>query len=245
MSVHKVLMLGPIRLNLLGLMIGIGVLTAVYYCRRHADRAGLKKDIITDLLFSSVLVGMLGARALYVLMELPSYISNPYSILRVWEGGLSFFGGLSAGAVYAWFAARRSHINPLVLADLASPAVALAYAIGRLGCDIYGRPTALPWAVSVYGVPRHPVWFYSAVAGLAMFLLLHLWSAQRLFAGRQFLTFLALYGAYRFIIEFFRESVMFGPVSYSQIVSLLMVLAPVLLIKWFDRQQTKNVTPQQ
>jgi len=244
-SVHKVLVLGPIRLNLLGLMIGIGVLTAVYYCRRHASRAGLKKDLITDLLFSSVLIGMLGARALYVLMELPYYLSNPLSILRVWEGGLSFFGGLSAGAVYAWFAARRSHMNPLVLADLASPAVALAYGIGRLGCDIYGRPTALPWAVSVYGVPRHPVWFYSAVAGFAIFLLLHLWSARPSFAGRQFLTFLALHGGYRFIIEFFRESVMLGPLSYSQIVSLFMIITPILLIKWLDRQQTRNVTPQQ
>ncbi|MCR3921674.1 MAG: prolipoprotein diacylglyceryl transferase, partial [Firmicutes bacterium] len=106
----------------------------------------------------------------------------------------------------------------LKLADSFVLGFAIGYAIGRIGCDIYGNVTSVPWAVTVDGVTRHPVQLYSALAGYLIFILLVEWSKKQHFSGEIFLLFVTSYSVYRFVIEFFRSTA-FSNAQYLSIIT--------------------------
>ncbi|TNJ48504.1 prolipoprotein diacylglyceryl transferase [Phaeobacter sp. B1627] len=182
---------------------------------------------VEDLLTWIILGVILGGRLGYVLFYQPAvYLENPAQILRVWEGGMAFHGGLLGVIVAAWAYARAQGIDRLAMADLVAHAVAPGLLLGRLAnfvnAELWGRATDLPWGVAFPGATaqscgqalgeicaRHPSQLYeAALEGLLLGALI-LWMVYRRAAfqapGRILGTFLAGYGIARFTVEFFRQ----------------------------------------
>lgn len=187
----------------------------------------MKPEQLEDLLTWIIIGVILGGRLGFVLFYQPSYyLSHPADILKVWQGGMAFHGGLLGVVVASYFFARRNRIAVLPLADLIAHTVPPGLLLGRLAnftnAELWGRPSELPWAVIFPGaaaqdcpgiVPglcaRHPSQLYeAALEGLLLGAVL-LWLAYRRGAFRKpgLITgvFLAGYGASRFFVEFFRQ----------------------------------------
>ena len=159
--------IGPIPVHTYGLMWMVGIWLAVWRALRVARRYGVDPDDVFDLAFWAILVGVIGGRLGYVLIFWRSYAEDPLAILRVWEGGMSYFGGFGLAILAAWWFVRRRRLDAWRIADLAAPSIALGYAIARIGCFgagcCYGAPTDLPWGVLFPGHshPVHPTQLYS------------------------------------------------------------------------------------
>ncbi len=187
----------------------------------------MRPEQVEDLLTWIILGVILGGRLGYVLFYgSGDYLSDPLQILRVWEGGMAFHGGLIGVIVASWIYAARNNISKLGMADLVAHTVAPGLLLGRLAnfvnAELWGRPTSLPWGVAFPGraaqdcgqtlgelCARHPSQLYEALMeGLLLGALL-LWLAYRRGAfhkpGLILGVFLSTYGSARFIVEFFRQ----------------------------------------
>lgn len=239
---HPVLIqIGPVRIFSYGVMVVLGFLAAVWWSVRSGRRRGLAEDDVLDAAVWVFLPALVGARLLYVWLNRSDY-TTLLDLFRVWEGGMSFHGGLlggvAGGLLYAW----RRGVSPWTLADVAAPGVALAYGIGRIGCLLngccYGAPTSLPWAMRFHDLaaggltpPSHPTQIYSSLAGFAMFGLLVAMDRRTPFRGAVALAFVLLYSVYRFLIEFLRAGVSADPfmagLTQAQAASVVMAVAAV------------------
>lgn len=187
----------------------------------------MRPEQVEDLLTWIILGVILGGRLGYVLFYgSGDYLSDPLQVLRVWEGGMAFHGGLIGVIVASWIYAARHNIPKLTMGDLVAHTVAGGLLLGRLAnfvnAELWGRPTDLPWAVAFPGhaaqncgqtlgeiCARHPSQLYEALLeGLFLGALL-LWLVYRRGAfhkpGLVLGIFLSGYGAARFIVEFVRQ----------------------------------------
>ncbi len=238
---HPILFhLGPVEVRSYGVMIVLGFALAVWWSMRVAPRYGLEAEQILDFVLLTALAGVLGARLVFVGLNWGSFAREPLHALYFWEGGLSFHGAFLGGGLAVALLAWRKGIPFLRLADVLAPGVALAYAIGRVGCFLngccYGVPTDLPWACSfqdpfhahTHTPPSHPTQIYASLSNLLIFALLARMQKPPHPEGKVFWAYLALYGVYRFIVEFWRigatSTVLALGLSEAQWVSLLMVL---------------------
>ena len=208
------------------------------------------KDL-EDLLFAGVLGVVLGGRLGYTLFYMPGYyLANPLSIFKIWEGGMSFHGGL-LGVLLAllWFAYRRK-VSFYVVSDLVAPLVPFGLAFGRLGNfingELWGRPTDLPWAMVfpvVDSIPRHPSQIYQFFGeGIFLGIVLWVYSSKPRRVGQVSGLFLLGYGLCRFLAEFAREPDAFLGLlglglSMGQWLSVPMIIFGIYLIV---RVNTKN-----
>ncbi len=207
--------------------------------------------MLDDLLFYGVLGVVLGGRLGEVLFYHPGYyFDHPLEILAVWKGGMSFHGGLLGVLVAMWLYARKRKIQWLALTDFIAPLVPLGLAAGRIGNfingELWGRPTDVAWGMvfpNVDELPRHPSQLYQfALEGLALFVLLWLYSRKPRPVGAVSGLFLVGYGSFRFLAEYTRnpDDGIFGlmtfGISMGQWLSLPMVLAGVGLMVWAQRK---------
>lgn len=210
-----------------------GIALAWWLCRRVVRQPALwpgqppmSAAQIEDLVTWAVMGVILGGRLGFVLFYQPEfYLSNPSEIVKVWQGGMSFHGGMLGVFAAVWLFTRRNGIPPLSAADLIAHAVPPGLLFGRLAnfvnAELWGRPTDLPWGVVFPGAAaqdcpgvltlcaRHPSQLYeAALEGLILGALL-LWLVYRRDAfhrpGTVFGVFLAGYGLARFIVEFVRQ----------------------------------------
>lgn len=231
-----------------GLVWAAALLAALAYSVRSARRLGLDPRSMYLVGVCALAGGLWGSQLLGLIVH--GWQGGPFAWLRVWEGGKSYYGGLLGGALAGAAFLRFRRLSLLSYADAVVPAVALGYAIGRLGCflngDDYGTLSHLPWAVryavgteahaahaargwigpgEIWSLPIHPVQLYASLLGLGLFLLLATWRPQRL--GNRFCRFMVLYGAARFAMEWLRGDfrAVLGPLSLPQVFSLLFVIA--------------------
>lgn len=199
-----------------------------------ADTPPLRPEQVEGLLTAVVLGVILGGRLGYVFFYQPDvYAGDPLAALRIWEGGMSFHGGLAGVAIAGWIFCRRTGAPPLQIADAMSMVIGIGLLLGRLAnfvnAELWGRPSDAPWAVIFPGLAaqdcegpvgiteylgatvcaRHPSQLYEALLeGLLMGSLL-LWLAWRRGwlkrPGALTGLFFLLYGASRFFVEFFRQ----------------------------------------
>jgi phosphatidylglycerol:prolipoprotein diacylglycerol transferase len=175
-----------------------------------------KKQDVEDILFLGVMGVVLGGRLGYCLFYKPLYYAaHPLEIFAVWQGGMSFHGGM-LGVIVAmlWFARSRGR-HWLQVADFVAPCVPTGLAAGRLGNfingELWGRVASpdLPWGMGCRGagdLPRHPSQVYQfLLEGLLLFVLLWLYARKARARGQVAAIFLLGYGLFRFIAEFFRE----------------------------------------
>lgn len=190
-----------------GVFVALGLLAGVSAAVREARRRRLDAEAVFDACLWATIAGIAGARAEHVLFNLPAYFSRPAGILALSEGGLSIHGALIAGTLVVWLLCRKKGLPFRLVADTLAPAVALGEAVGRLGCDLVGRPGAWPLALSVDGVRFANVPLYSSAYLFALFA--YLWFHRRRRAhvpGEVALSYAFWYSAGRFALEFARVS---------------------------------------
>ena len=232
--------LGPVTLQTFGLMFALAFLAAGALIWKRLGEIGKPVDWAYEMGFSALLGGIVGSRVYFVIQHWSSVKSD--LIGNLFSGsGLVWYGGAIGGALAVFLWAWYRDFLGLALLDLAAPALALGYAIGRCGCQLsgdgdYGKPWAGPWAMSYPDgtVPTdrtvHPTPVYETLAmGLGAWMLWQL--RDRFRAGVLFAAYLVYAGAERFLVEFLRRNSeaalgLTGP----QLESLAMMLAGVLWI---------------
>ena len=256
------LQLGPLAIHWYGLtyLAAFGLFLYLGLCRlRHQPYASMqgaaawsRKDI-EDILFLGVMGVVLGGRIGYCLFYKPGYyLAHPLEILAVWQGGMSFHGGMLGVLVsQIWFARTRN--KPwLQVMDLIAPCVPTGLAAGRVGNfingELWGRFSSpdLPWGMvfknSGSMLPRHPSQVYQfLLEGLLLFVLLWLYARKPRKTGQVSAAFLVGYGVFRFIAEFFREpddflGVLALGMSMGQWLCLPMIAAGVWLWLWAEKR---------
>ncbi|QEM80877.1 prolipoprotein diacylglyceryl transferase [Halomonas binhaiensis] len=239
--------IGPFKVHWYGLMYVIGFLAAWWLGTRRAERIGLKRDDVGDLLFYAAIGVVGGGRLGYALFYgLEQWLTDPLWIFKVWDGGMSFHGGLIGVLVASLLFARRKGLAFFTLTDFVAPLVPVGLGAGRIGNfinhELMGRTTDLPWGMvfpGTDGQPRHPSALYEAVLeGLVLFLILWFVSATPRRRGLVSGLFLVCYGAFRFSVEFVRQPdpqlgfIALGWVTMGMLLSLPMIVAGIVLILW-------------
>ncbi len=242
--------IGPVAIHWYGVGYVLGILFAWWYAKRlvatprlWAGEPPMKPEHIDDFLVWAAVGVVLGGRLGYVLFyDLAQYIANPLGILAVWQGGMSFHGGLIGTTLAMILFARSRGIGIWSLFDVIAAGVPVGLGLVRvanfINSELWGRPTDLPWAVEFPNggpLPRHPTQLYeAALEGVVLFLVLRFLTHSRLklrtpgfVAG----AFVAGYGLSRIFVEFFREpdpqlGYLFGGwLTMGMVLSLPMVLA--------------------
>jgi phosphatidylglycerol:prolipoprotein diacylglycerol transferase len=212
--------IGPLAVRWYGLMYVLAFTAFILLGRRRIKtrpETRWSKAELDDLLFWGVIGVVLGGRLGQVLFYEPGYyFSHPEDILAVWKGGMSFHGGLIGVLLALARHARKTGRRFLEVGDFVAPLVPLGLMFGRIGNfingELWGRPAdpSLPWAMifpqAGDDIPRHPSQLYQAgLEGLALFLILWLYTARPRPVGAASGLFLVGYGAFRFIAEYFRN----------------------------------------
>lgn len=240
--------LGPIAVHWYGLMYLLAFASAWLLGRwriQHGKTRLTLKDL-EDVIFFGVLGVVAGGRLGYVLFYKPGYyLSHPLEIFYLWEGGMSFHGGLlGVLAMMFWFARSRGY-KWLEVGDFIAPLIPTGLAAGRLGNfingELWGRPSDLPWAMvfpqSGDGLARHPSQIYNiGLEGCFLFILLWWFANKPRPTGQVSAVFLIGYGSVRFIEEFARQpddflGLLAAGLSMGQWLSIPMVLCGLIMFK--------------
>jgi len=243
---------GPLSVRWYGLMYLIGFVAAYWIILALARRRNLPldRDGVADFLFYGVLGVVLGGRLGYTLIYNPAYfLRHPLEILYVWEGGMSFHGGLLGVVVATLIFCRQRKLAVLPFGDVLVTAATIGLGCGRIGNfingELWGRPTDLPWGMVFPGageLPRHPSQLYQAfLEGFVLFLVLWWLHRRQVRPGIPFFVFFLLYGSFRFLVEFVREpdahlGLLSAGLSMGQWLSLPMILFGVAGLVWLHRR---------
>ncbi|MBI2547292.1 MAG: prolipoprotein diacylglyceryl transferase [Candidatus Aenigmarchaeota archaeon] len=217
-----------------GVMFALGVLVAYYVAKYLARKKGIDEKIISDIAIYIILSGIIGARLLYVILNLDYFLRNPFDILKIWEGGLAYFGGLIAAIITGYIYVKRKDLDFFLFADLIAIPLVIGHIFGRIGDYLTGghpgTVTNLPWAILLEGALRHPVVIYEILGLFAILGILFL-IKNRIGKGELFLSYLMLYSVQRFALDFFREEMaLFGLKSAQYITLILFIVAMMTLI---------------
>lgn len=208
--------IGPLKVHWYGIMYLVGFVGAWFMARYRIKRCQLpwNDQQLSDLLFFAALGVVVGGRVGYmVFYNLHELLHAPWSLFALWQGGMSFHGGLLGVMVALFYFASKENKPFLEVGDFCAPLVPIGLAAGRVGNfingELWGRATDVPWAMifpHVDFLPRHPSQLYEfLLEGGILFCCLWLFSAKRRPRGACSGLFLVLYGCFRFGVEFFRE----------------------------------------
>ena len=274
---HPILFhIGRLPVRSYGALIVIGLMLGIWRGLRVAERRWrtepadslrrIHPDTLFDVGFWGFVVGILGARLTFVLLDWHSFAGQPVEALKFWEGGLSLHGGMFFGIMYMLVACRWKKAPTLQIGDLCATSWALAYAIGRIGCYLNGCcyggvcDASLPWASvfpderyahdngaisssTILTLPSHPVQLYATVFNLCFFALMVQWEKRRRVDGDLFWGYIGLYGFYRFVVEYFRAgatstyAIPQWHITDTHIISVLMMALAVSAIWWLRRHR--------
>lgn len=233
--------IGPLSIHSWGTMLVVALAVGAWLVGREMKKEGRDPWQAFDLALWAGISGLVCSRIVYILINLPSYLTRPMDILTE-HYGLSWHGALLGGFIAGYLYVRRIKLPIGRAADMAAPAVCLGYSIARVGCFLagccHGIPTNLPWGFVFYDVPRHPTQLYASLLNLLVFAaLMLLRDRPRPFAGSLWLYYLGLYSIQRFIVEFWREGVhIWGWLSLGQAVSIAIAVVSFAALWYLGRR---------
>ncbi len=250
--------LGPLKIHWYGLMYLVGFAGAWWLGRWRARRpdSGWTPGQVDDLLFYVALGVILGGRVGYMLFyNLPVLLEQPWALLRVWEGGMSFHGGLLGVLFATWLFARRAGFRWWQVVDFIAPLIPIGLATGRIGnfinAELWGKVTDVPWAMVFPGagpLPRHPTQLYEFfLEGVVLFVILWIYSARPRPTMAVSGLFAAGYGLFRFVVEFVRVPdahigyLAFGWLTMGQLLTLPLIAVGLVLLGLAYRRGDRQV----
>ena len=240
--------LGPLKIYWYSIMILIGVIIGCYIVIKESKRFNISKNQISDMLFYTMIFGIIGARLYYVIFELKYYINNPIDIIKVWEGGLAIHGGIIGGIVYLIYYTKKNKLDILLITDICAPGLLIGQAIGRWGNffnkEAHGPITTIEYLRNLH-LPRFiidgmkinnnyyiPTFFYESlwcIIGLIIIILTR--KLKKIRIGQITGFYLIWYGIGRYIIEGFRtDSLMLNTIKQAQLISIIMIIIGFILI---------------
>lgn len=240
-----------------GVMLAVGFMVGISLAAREAVRTGLDPEKVLNLAFWILLSSIVGSRLFHCAVFYPEYLRQPLRILKLWEGGLVFYGGFLAAVTAAVLYTRIHRLNFWRVGDVLMPSVILGLVFGRIGCTLagccYGKPAGPdfafaitfhnPLGLGVKNVPLYPTQILSALNALVIFTIVWLYRKKKRFHGEVTFLCLLFYSVTRFLIEFLRDdprgflSVAGLRLSESQIVSIGMVLFAAYILVWVRPRQ--------
>jgi len=248
--------IGPFTLHTYGLFVATGFLVGLMVTIKIGKTEGIPPQQTMDIGFLMILAAIVGSRIMYVLMNLSYYIERPMDILKIWQGGLVFSGGIICVVVTVIWYTRKHHLSFWKMADMWAPAMAIGQGVGRIGCFMagccYGKPTGSTWGVvftnphslAPLNIPLHPTQLYSAANGFIIFFILLLLYPRRTFDGQVFLWLLVLHSTARLFVERFmgddRGVLLSTGMSITQLVTLFVLIAAIITLIIFKRRQAKH-----
>lgn len=248
--------IGNLTVYTYGLFIAVAFLSGFIFFLFDVNRRGFTIDTGVDIGFWVLLSAILGSRLVYVFVNYKYYLKFPLRSLMVWEGGLVWYGALLGGVVAAVIYIRAKKLDWWLWADMGAPPLALAQAVGRIGCLMagccYGKETSLPWGIlfkestiAPNGVHLHPTQIYHMLCNFAIFLFLFFRRGRAAFKGEIFLLYLILYGATRSVVEIFRgdpRGFLFGGlISTSQFISIAVIAVAVPFYFYLRNKEKREV----
>ncbi|MFH1636884.1 MAG: prolipoprotein diacylglyceryl transferase [Candidatus Woesearchaeota archaeon] len=244
-SINPILFsIGPLDIRYYGLFYVIGFIFSYFLFSYLAKerKIKMKQSEVADFFVYIIIGSIAGARLFYAIIYNPMhYIHNLLDLFAVWKGGMSFHGGLVGGVLAAYIFIRKKKLDFYEIADIAVIPLVAARGLGRIGNfingELYGRITNVWWSVKFPTAEgfRHPSQLYEAFKNLLIFNVLFFIRNIKLPKGTIFWLFVFLTGAFRFIIEFFREpdpqlGFIIGWLTMGQILSILMVIASAIFL---------------
>jgi phosphatidylglycerol---prolipoprotein diacylglyceryl transferase len=211
--------IGPLEVHTYGLMLALSFVLGAQIALREGVRRGLSEAKLSALCLWILASAVIGARAVFVLTHAESYGGRWLDAFKLWEGGLTMYGGFVAALIGALVFVRRNALPVGQVFDAFSPAIALGSGLTRIGCFLngccFGQPCDLPWGVTfgpdtspgrIYpGMALHPTQLYMSAAGFANFAILLALRRRLQRPGQLFFVFLLLESGSRFVIDFFRH----------------------------------------
>jgi phosphatidylglycerol:prolipoprotein diacylglycerol transferase len=237
--------IGEIGIPSYGIMLVISFLAAIFMAKKLAKKYGISPTIIEDLAFYLMVGVLIGGRLLYVAFHWEQYAHDILGILRLWEGGMMFFGGFIGGFITGMLYLKRQKISVLQITDIVAPAIGLGHFFTRIGCFLngccFGTPSNLPWAVKfpeecvagsspVADYTLHPTQLYASLFGLALFFFLYKRLGKPHRRGEIFAYYLIFYGAFRFGIDFIRFYENRANFLINQIIAIGLIICGVAII---------------
>lgn len=245
------------------LCILLGVIVAYILITREGKKQGLPKEFISDLIFYTLIIGILGARVYYCVFNLDYYLANPSEILKIYNGGLAIHGGVIAGLIFVYFYTKKKNVSFIKILDIVAPAVIIAQSFGRWGNffnqEAHGGittyqnlknmhiPEFIINGMHIEGKYYYPTFFFESIWCLIGFIILMITRRNKnLRKGFQIGFYFIWYGIGRFFIEAFRtDSLMFFGLKIAQIVSLIGIIIGIIIIvtnrnkKYYNEMEVK------
>lgn len=249
---------GPIQIYWYSIFMFLGLLMASIIVFSEAKRRKINEEFLINLICNSIIIGLIGARAYYVLFNLSYYLNNPLEIFAIWKGGLAIHGAVISALVFIIIYCKKHKVNILQILDIAVVGLILGQAIGRWGNffnqEAYGTVTT---ATNLYeqGIPqfvidrmyilgqyRQPTFFYESVwCGVGFLALVIVRKYKYLKRGQLTGFYLIWYGITRFLIESLRaDSLMLGSIKVAQLVSIIYIIAGIILFFYNIVKSTKE-----
>lgn len=245
------------------LCILLGVIVAYILITREGKKQGLTKEFTSDLIFYTLIIGILGARVYYCVFNLDYYLANPSEILKIYNGGLAIHGGVIAGLIFVYLYTKKKNVSFIKILDIVAPAVIIAQSFGRWGNffnqEAHGGittyqnlknmhiPEFIINGMHIDGKYYYPTFFFESIWCLIGFIILMIARKNKnLRKGFQIGFYFIWYGIGRFFIEAFRtDSLMFFGLKIAQIVSLIGIIIGIIIIvtnrnkKYYNEMEVK------
>ena len=241
--------IGGVDVRWYSILILVGVFLAAMLIKFESNRFRINKEFMFNLVFWTLIFGIIGARLYYVLFNLDYYLESPIEILKIWNGGLAIHGGIIVGLLVIIFYTKKYKANTMKILDIAVVALILAQAIGRWGNFFNGEAfgTAVPYdtLINLKVIPQFiidnmyingeyhlPMFFFeSVICFLGFIIMLFIRRRKYIKVGQITGFYLIWYGFLRFIIEIFRtDSLMLLNIKVAQVVSIIMVIVGLSII---------------
>lgn len=240
------------------LCILLGIIIAYFLITKEAKKHNINKDTILDLIFYTLIIGVIGARLYYVIFNLDYYISNPDEILKVWNGGLAIHGGIIFGIIFVYFFSKKKNLQFFKITDICASALILAQGIGRWGNffngEAHGGVTTLETLKNMHipdfiiegmhidGNYYYPTFLFESIWCIIGFvILMTIRKRKNIKSGEQTGFYFIWYSVGRFFIEALRtDSLMIFSLKMAQMVSIVGIILGIILIIYSKKNENYN-----